>query len=355
MKIVTALVNEKINKKIQENKNLEVIGKDIQYQEALIEILEKNNIDLLILNSSLPGEMNLYELINIIKYKFPKIEIYIFLEKNNEKYIEFLIKKGIYNIFFNNKITEDELIEKITKNKENNTEIKNKKIKKNIKNKIKILEKIKKIRYKETKEKLEKKAKIITIIGSPKIGKSIFLVLLSLNIDNKKMLLNEYNSSENDIKTIFGRKEKAEKISINSNIDLLINNQETKNEQEKYDYIFFEVHDIEKSKELIEKSNQNILLIEPNLIGIKESSKMLEILINKWNISKQKIRIIFNKTNIFSIKKEVLNQMFADFEILENLKEQSIYNLFINTNLKAINIKINKKYKKIGKKIIEKI
>ena len=86
MKIVTALVNEKINKKIQENKNLEVIGKDIQYQEALIEILEKNNIDLLILNSSLPGEMNLYELINIIKYKFPKIEIYIFLEKNNETY-----------------------------------------------------------------------------------------------------------------------------------------------------------------------------------------------------------------------------------------------------------------------------
>jgi len=178
------------------------------------------------------------------------------------------------------------------------------------------------------------------------------LLLLSLNIEGEKILLIEQSSEKNDIKTIIGKKEKSQKIKINNHIDLLANNEKIKDELEKYDYLFFEVQDIEKSKETIEQSDKNILLIEPNLIGLKESRNLLEILIHKWNIPKEKIKIIFNKTNIFSIKKEILNQIFADFEILENLKNSPFYNLVINTNLKKINIKINKKYKQIAKKIL---
>ena len=41
MKIITAIGNEEINKKMKENK-MEIIGKDIQYMEAVIEVIEKN-------------------------------------------------------------------------------------------------------------------------------------------------------------------------------------------------------------------------------------------------------------------------------------------------------------------------
>ena len=114
MKILTALANENINKKLENKKNCEIIYKDIQYQEALLEILDKNkNIDVLILSSILPGELDIYELINLIKYKKENINIYIILDKQNDKLIKFLIKKGINKIFINNKITEDDLIKKI--------------------------------------------------------------------------------------------------------------------------------------------------------------------------------------------------------------------------------------------------
>ena len=133
MNIITALGNEEINKKIQQNTDFKIIGTDIQYQEAVIEIIEKNQeIELLILSSILPGELKIQEFINIIKYKKPNIEIIIILEKEDEKLKEFIIAKGINNIYYNNKISLEEIIQKIY-------EIKNKN---KINNKINELEKI---------------------------------------------------------------------------------------------------------------------------------------------------------------------------------------------------------------------
>lgn len=236
MEIITALGNEKIARKIQENTTAKIIGTDIQYQEAVIEILEKNNkINLLILSSILPGELNIYEFINIIKYKNPKLEIIIILEKENNKLKEFIISKGINNIYYNNKITLDEIIEKINeinnKNKikenkinylENKNEIKDKIIKK-IKNKLinkKILKLIKIKKYKKIKNK-----KIITVIGAPKVGKTIFSLIFSLIIKNKKILIIDFNKN-NNIKIIIGKKIKNNIINWKKKVDILMTSTE---------------------------------------------------------------------------------------------------------------------------------
>ena len=162
MKIITAIGNQEISKKIKENGIADIINTDIQYQEAVIEIIEKNkDINLLILSSILPGELNIYEFINIIKYKNPNLEIIIILEKENEKLEKFIVGKGINNIYYNNKITFNEILEKIN-------EIKNKNIINNKINKLEeiILEKNKKkylnkkknkINYKKKKKKIKKK------------------------------------------------------------------------------------------------------------------------------------------------------------------------------------------------------
>ena len=67
-KIITAINNPKLNEELKKERNFEIIGKDIQYREAILEILEKNkNIDLIILSEKIEGEIKLEKLIEKIK------------------------------------------------------------------------------------------------------------------------------------------------------------------------------------------------------------------------------------------------------------------------------------------------
>ena len=57
-KIITAINNPNLNEKLKQENNLEIICKDIQYKEAILEILlENKNVDILIINNDLPGEI----------------------------------------------------------------------------------------------------------------------------------------------------------------------------------------------------------------------------------------------------------------------------------------------------------
>ena len=64
MNIITALNNPNLKKKLKEKTSFNIIGNDIQYQEGILEMLQKNEeIDLIIISELLPGEINFKELI----------------------------------------------------------------------------------------------------------------------------------------------------------------------------------------------------------------------------------------------------------------------------------------------------
>lgn len=136
-KILTAIDNEKILKKIRKNK---ITNKEnILYKEALIDIIEKNKkIDIIIISEKIPGEINIIKLIKKIKKINNKIKIIIIL--SNKKSEEKLKKINIEDIYFENIISINKLIKKL-KPKEKEYLNKNEKkyilnkIKKNIKNK----------------------------------------------------------------------------------------------------------------------------------------------------------------------------------------------------------------------------
>lgn len=389
MKIITAIGNEEINKKIKEQKLAEIIEKDIQYQEATIEILEKRkNVDLLILNSVLPGDYNIEEFINIIKYVSPQIEIIIILEKEEEKIKQFLISKGINNIYYNNKTTFEEILKKINeinnKNKIKEIENKTNKLEKiileknkkifllKIENKIKYLEN--KMNYKKNKKIKKKEIKIVSIIGAPKSGKTIFSLFLSLNIKNKKILIINF-SKKNDIEIILGKNKKnAKKIKENifkwtKNIEILIPQKDNyyknileidqKNLEKLaqiYEYIIIDygckTEENDKNGEILKKSDKIILLVEANLLGINETKEILQDIIYKQKIQKDKIKIIYNKHISTSIRGNILQKIFSDFETLGQVQYDKYYNFFINTNAKYVMKKTQKQFLEIIKKII---
>ena len=115
-KVITAINNPKLNEELKKQKNFEIIGKDILYKEAILEILEKNNqIDLIILSEKTHGEIKFEKLIEKIRRINENIKIIFILEKENNNLEKILIKNNILDIYYNNKINLNELIKIINK------------------------------------------------------------------------------------------------------------------------------------------------------------------------------------------------------------------------------------------------
>ena len=403
MKILTALQDPKTNEILKEKTKHNIIETDIQYQEGILETLEKNNkIDLIIISKLLPGNIGFKDLINKIKIINNNIEIIAILENKNNELKDFLKQKNINSIFYNNEITIDELInviEEKDKNKkemEINKEIKllkeiilenNKKIEQNKKEKkinkilsilkeekIKIIKNSKINNIKKFKNKTNKtQNKIISVVGIPGVGKSIFISLFSKNIKHKKILIIDFDIYNKSLDLIFGYNTKLQQekaiIKINNNIDLLskieiffkesyIEKNKIKNIldsfSKKYDLIIIDnasEYSCEHTKEILKNSDSIIFLSDANLIELNKTKKLLEKYINKWKIEKERINVVFNKININSINNKILNNLFSDFNILGKINFSNKYNLIINNNLKILNKKINKEYINIIKKM----
>ena len=405
-KIITAIGNEILNKKLKKENDFEVIIEDIQYKEGIIEYLEKeNNIDILIISELLPGNIELKELIKKIKNINSNIEIIIFLENKNTELENYLYAKGVYNIFYNNQIEIEEIIKIINnKNIEINNELKEikqmllEKQNNKVNNKEIILNKLINIFNKKQKYDL-KEEKIISVTGTNGVGKSIFTINLANSLSNSKnkILIIDFDILNNSLHTILGIKKYSQKIrnkiknnnllkeikieeliiKINSKIDLVsginllfdskykISSEKVKNIlsklKEKYEIIIIDTSSecfFDYTKEIIKNSNLNIFILEANLLEIKKAKNLLNIYINNWEIPKESINILFNKYNENSIDISILKKIFSEFNILGKLSFNPQYNLIINKNninklntiLKNEHLKINRNLLKINKK-----
>lgn len=119
--VVTAIGNPILNIKLKQEKELNIIGNDIQYQEGIFELLEENNIEFLILSEMIQGEFTVQKVIEKIKLMNQNIKIILILEHKKEELENILIAKGIFKILYNNQIEIEELI-KIIMGEEKNSE-----------------------------------------------------------------------------------------------------------------------------------------------------------------------------------------------------------------------------------------
>lgn len=135
IKIITAINNPNLNEELIKENNIKIIGRDIQYKEGILELLENNiEIDYIIIDEKLPGEIEINKLIEKIIEKNKKIKIIITIKKdnknkiklNNKKIIKIYYEKNInLNILKNYNNCKNLSEENILKNKLNNKKTKN--------------------------------------------------------------------------------------------------------------------------------------------------------------------------------------------------------------------------------------
>ena len=367
IKILTAMNNPNIYEKLKKEE-IQLINGDIQYREGILEILEKDiNIDLILINEKIPGEIDFIDLLNRIKIINNKIKIIVILEINNYELENKLKQIPVFKIYLNNNITINELI-KIIKEKELNPQEELKKeidelkmlIKESneknrylnemhsltIKRKI-INNLMKKIKIKFNKEnKLDLNKKIIAVCGDRKVGKTVFAINIFnyLKVQNKKVCLLDINEN-NNLALIFKINNKVEN---NKNFKIIIEDKMIINDlsnfirelKKEYEYILIDFgteNQIHLNK-IYNVSDELIFLIEANLININYLMDTIKLILND---TKEKLNIIINKKNKSSIDKEIINNFLNNkFKIKE---------IFYNNKYEEY---INEKNNKFDKKII---
>ncbi len=301
IKIITAVNNQKINEKLKEDKEIEIISNDIIYQEGIFEILEKyKEIDYIIISKKIYGNIQIEELIKTIKEKNKKIKI-ILLVDNQER----INSKGTYRVVDTNIDT---------------------------KNLIKI------IKNQKIEEKRENQ-KVITIIGTGGIGKSIFSIILAKTIEKtEKILIMDFNRNISSIC------EQKLKDKISKNIDI-----KTKpiNIKKNYKYIIIDTNII--TNKIIENTDIFIFLLGGNLIEIKKAKKQLRTYTNI--INKDKIKLIVNKYTKNSIDYKVIKNIFSNYKVIGKIEYSKKYDVLINKRARTINKEIKKQYSLIIKQI----
>ena len=306
IKILTAIGNENLNKILKEKNKFEVIENDIFYKEGILEFLEENkNIDILILYEKLSGEINIIELIKKIKIINEKINLFFILENKNEEKEKILKKENIKNVFFEDEININLIIEKIEKIKLNDNEklIEEINYLKNIINKKN--EEL--IKYQKNIINKKNEKKLIIIIGLEDAGKTTILNNLKNIIENK----NEYEFKEIDLKNYL---------------------------------------EILKIKNEIYRIN---FVIERRIEKIKINKKIINKLILENKINSEKINIIFNKINNYSVNKKISKNIYKKIKIIANIKLNNYPDYLMNkkNNYKVENKKLEKCYLKIIRRI----
>ena len=338
-KIITAINNPKINEEINKNPNIETISKDVQYREAILELLEQfKNTDIIILYEKILGKITIEELIIKIQKINPKIKIIIFLEKKDNNKIKMLLKRNVKNIYFkkdlkykkiiniinnnllenkikNNKIKNNKkLINEKIKNKINNNKLNNKKINNKIINN-KLINKIN--NYKLINNN---KNKIITIIGKNNLEKNKIIIFLIEYLKNKKILFINFEKNDQKIKNDF----KFFRINFNKNIKFIYN-----------PYLFLEKIQTEKPEKIFEKIKQkfDFIIIKDSYIFDKEIKH--NIIENTdtfvWTVSLKDLGI-----------KEISQMKRFSQKYLQNIKS-SLHIIAKNIFLKDINPSLLKK------------
>ena len=243
-KIITAIGEKELNEELKNYEDIKILTPDIPYKDGILEVLEnEQDVDILIFNEEIDGEIEFEDLIDTIKLINKNIEIIIILQEeninkinylNNKKITKIILKENysfnkIINLIFEENKIQKNIFNNNINNIENNFYEKEKNILNNNSKKLeeenkykieeyKLNENILKIKNKKENKIIKKiknifnnkkiTKKIITISGIGGVGKSIFTAHLANSYYNgkNKILIIDFDILNNCIHTLYGVK-----------------------------------------------------------------------------------------------------------------------------------------------------
>ena len=190
--ILTAMDNSEFNQILKERLENMKVYEDVSYFEGIKENIIKNpNISIVIINEMIGTKEELIKIIQELKSSKYKIEIIIFLEKEDIEFRQLLTSYEVTKIFLNDQVTIKEIINLIRKDE---------KIRSNqLENEIKQL---KELVFNINKENEEYKLKVCKISIKNRIKKSINTVFNNLEIYKRINIKNKIEKEEGDLENM---------------------------------------------------------------------------------------------------------------------------------------------------------
>lgn len=363
-KIVIAMDNFEVINYVKDINKYIVHNMDISYKEGLVEYLSKNKVQYIITRDTLEGDMTREIYIKQIRMVAPESKIILFVDYLDVAYKSFLFANEVFNIIEQKHITKD-LLKDIIIEADNKIVYKNissNNIDKHIANESSFANKYE---FENPKMQVIPK-KILAVFGTSGSGKSYIANILS-NIISTNLGLNTLLIDfdvQNGSADIYGNIN-GENNSLSKIINEIDNNNLTSKTFEKYisktnrnkaSYItnnssLFECQNkltikyyneiLSKAKEIYDSvildtpnsifldttyfnvinADNIVFVINPNYISIRQASKYLDLLINVWNVPKQKIFLIVNRVKKGSLSRSQIESLIGDLKIKLELKE----------------------------------
>ncbi len=356
-KILIAMDNEVLLGQIKKCGKYLVYGYDIDTKENVLEYLSKNMADVIVTKDTLNGEIEFKEYIREIKRLQETIKIVVAVSSLTEDIKGFLLANEVNNIIEGESVAFSKVIEMIDSK---NGLIEEKRTTKNvIKQNTKIISKQK-----------------ICVFGTSGAGKSYISSILAHHISKKYKLntllidmdlqnaaIDIYNNLTNAPNSLNCLMEEIDNESFNRDVLLDYVSREDKNgklsfitnnvgvyecqnrlSKSYYEKLYIEA---EKSYDTIiidmpsapfldvvpfsmMQSDKILFVLNPNFISIRQAIKYIDLMVNVWQIDKEKIFLIINKTTNDSLTAKQVEAMLRDYTVLFKLEETRNVEKIIN-------------------------
>lgn len=398
--IITAMGNPTLNNELKKYAKYDVIGEDLFYQDAVLDFLKNEKVEILTLSGVLQGQRELYDFIDKINECDPNIKIIIVMDELDSDIKCMLLEKGIHDIFLDDTAQISDIIEAIDREEP---------IRKQLKNQNKEKQIITTEEFKTTIIKECQKQEIIAISGVSGSGKSTIAYNLSKALYSKtdsKILVIDLDTLSGNIDELFDINKIPQNIEVlidldkkcglnyaadlikkdrfdsnvfdeivikDSGIDILTGNtslyycQEVLNEKiyekilecakEKYDFIIIDTSSnifLDSTKWSLQKASKVLFVIENNYLNIKKCTQFLDIVIKGWGIWKDKINLIINKETSNGLEAELIEKILENYKVIGRIKQnQENEKLSYEKILETINFVPKTTFREKIKNIIE--
>lgn len=369
-RVITAMGNQTLNNELKKYLEYDVISEDLFYQDAVIDLLEVENADVLMLSGILQGQWELNEFIDRIKKVNSTIKIIIVMDEINSEIKCGLLERGIQDIFLDETVDVQDILNAIQREEPLKKKLAHEKIKISEPMECEYNAEEKVVFIKECQ-----KQEIIAISGVNGAGKSTIAFKLSKRLADKasaKILVIDFDTLSGNIDELFDINKIPQNVELNmdfdkkcglnyaadliaknrfdsnvleeivikeNGIDILTGNtslyycQDVLNEniyerileaaKEKYDFIILDTSSnifLDSTRWCLQKATKILFVIENNYINIKKATQFLDIIINTWGVFREKINIIINKEIFTGLEKDIIEKILENYKVIGRIK-----------------------------------